>query len=735
MPDNSIPKNSAEEPTGPFQTRFILNPIYWPTWLGIGLLYLCTLLPYSWMLSLGTTLGWLGYNILPGRRRITRANLRMVFPDYDKKQINQITRESFYSAGIALLESAWAWWVSDRKLKPLRHVEGLEHLQAAEKLGKGVLLLGGHYTTLEISGRLLAYHADNVFPTYKPARNPLFEAMMTHNRRRMNKGLVASRDMRSIIKLLKQKQIIWYAPDQDFGIKRSVFASFMGVQTATLTMSTRLAKISKAPVVPFYSKRLPGNQGYKISFAPMLENFPGTDEASDARAVNAAIEKHVYDVPGQYLWGHRRFKTRPWGQPQAYKPKRDKYIRRYTLAHCLLSLPVIAYSTWLAIKNKQLRYLLERITFINSRPADLIIHAASIGEVNAVAPLVNRILEEKPSLKILFTINTPSGRNAAEKLFGNKVNYRYMPLDWHWLINRYLTRVNPGCSLIMETETWLNYFEYCFYKGITNIIVNARLSERSINAPYTVRYWINTAIHYATHILARSQVDADRYLAFNAQAEHVSLIGNIKYAAKPPTEIKATGVTRPFVLLASSRNGEEKLIVSTWLSLKGEKPLLVIVPRHIQRINEIISDLQGLTKKIAVRSRQDIVGKDTEVYIADTFGELTGFIHESLFVIMGGSFEPYGGQNIIEVGQASKAVIFGPNMKNFHMEAEQFVEADAAIQVADQQALSKKLGALLEDPEIAKRLGENGKNLVESHEHIIDDYIRELKKHCTLLKG
>ena len=721
------------ENTGPIQLRFFLNPLYWFTWLGIGLLFISTLLPYRWMLRTGKALGWAVFYLMPARRRITRTNLRLVFSEYTKAQINQLSRESFYSASIALLESAWAWWASDDKLKPLHRIEGLEYLHQAEKSGKGVLLLGGHYTTLEISGRLLAYHADNVFPTYKPARNPLFEAVMAFNRRKMNKGLVASRDMRTIIKLLKQKEIVWYAPDQDFGITQSVFAPFMGIQTATLTMSTRLARISKAPVVSFYSKRLPGDQGYLISFGPMLQNFPSNDAVIDASQVNAAIEKHIREAPEQYLWGHRRFKTRPWGSPQVYKPRREKYLRRYTQIHCLLSLPVIVYSAWIATKNKQLRYFLERVTFINAKKADLIIHAASIGEVNAVAPLLTRILEKKSDIKILFTMNTPSGRSAAEKFFGNKVNYRYMPVDWHWLVYKYLSHVNPQCSLIMETETWVNYFEYCFYKGITNIIVNARLSERSINAPMLVKYWINQACQYATHILARSQTDADRYIDFAAKPENVSIVGNIKFAAKLSSNIQTPGLMQAYVLLASSRNFEEKLIAKTWMSIAGEKPLLVIVPRHINRLESILADLRDISDKIAVRSYQDSLDQNTEIYIADTFGELGNFINESQFVIMGGSFEPYGGQNIIEAGQAGKAVIFGPHMKNFQMEAEQFLQADAAIQVTNPDTLLATLSDLLKDHAKVKRLGENGKELVKQHEHIVDDYLFELQKHCPLI--
>jgi KDO2-lipid IV(A) lauroyltransferase len=720
--------------TSILQLRFFLNPIYWLTWLGIGFLYLTTLLPYGWMLRLGTALGWLGYHLLPSRRRITRTNLRLVFPGYNEKQINQLTRESFYSTSIALFESAWAWWASDAKLKSLQRIEGLDNLHAAEKLGNGILLLGGHYTTLEMSGRLLAYHADNVYPTYKPARNPLFEAVMAHNRRKMNKGLVASRDMRQIIRLLKQKQIIWYAPDQDFGTEVSVFAPFMGVQTATLTMSTRLAKVSKAPVVPFYSERLPDKQGYVLRIEPMLENFPSGDDITDATAVNQAIEKHVRTVPAQYLWGHRRFKTRPHGEPQVYKPRRGRYLRRYTQVHCLLSLPIILYTVWIAIKNRQLRYLIERLTFASTTQSDLILHAASIGEINAAAPLINRILKQKPDTKVLITMNTPSGRKTAENLFGKQVSYRYMPVDWHWLTYAYLKRVNPDCSLIMETELWPNYFEYFFFKGIPNIIINGRLSKRTLNAPKIVKTWLIHVCEFVTFILARSQEDAERYISLGMRERYIKVLGNIKFSVKPVQEIKLPGLARPFVLVASSRDGEEKLIAKAWRSIDSKKPLLVIVPRHIHRLKDIEHDLRELSYKLAVRSRNEVINDETEIYIADTFGELTGFINESLFVIMGGSFEAFGGQNIIEVGQAGKAVIFGPHMDNFKLEAEQFVKANAAIQVEDQTELTATLSKLLDNKEKAAQLGNNGFALVEQYKQIDLQYLAEIEKWCTLVK-
>ena len=719
--------------TNPFQLRYLVNPLYWPVWFGLGVLYVITLLPYAWMLHLGTALGWLGYTLMPQRRRITRTNIRLVYPSLDNCQTRQLVKECFYSSSIAVLESAWAWWASDAKIKPLLQIEGLEHLRAAEALNKGVLMLGGHYTTLEISGRLLAYERDNVYPTYKPAHNDLFEAMMTRNRRRMNKGLVPSGDMRSILKLLKQQQIIWYAPDQDFGIERSVFAPFMGIQTATLTMSARLAKASGAPIVPFYSERLPGKQGYRLRFAPMLENFPSGDDVQDAASINAAIEQHVRQVPAQYLWGHRRFKTRPRGDKQVYQPRRGRHLRRYTYVHALLALPVIAYTLWTALRHKDMAYLRERLGLGQHVQSDLIIHAASIGEIKAVIPLIELVLARHPHISILLSMNTPSGRNTAYKQLGDRVRYSYMPIDWHWAVSRYMGQIRPRCVWIMETELWLNFYEYCYAEGIRNIIINARLSARSVDAPLFVRYWLSQAIQYTYAILARSEEDAKRFLGFNAAAEYVQVLGNIKYAAPAANHITAIDLGRDYVLLASSRDGEEKLIAQTWLSLPGDKPMLVIVPRHIKRITDILNDLQPLTSAIAVRSRGETVCATTALYLADTFGELTGFIQGARFVIMGGSFEAFGGQNIIEVAQAGKAVVFGPHMENFHSEAKQFISASAAIQVDDQHQLAATLTNLLQDSQQLRVLGDNGKTLATRYAHIAEDYFNQLEAYCPIL--
>lgn len=311
-------------PAETFRPLDYLAPRYWPTWLGLGLLRLCALLPYRVLLWLGNAMGWLSYHLLPKRRHIAAVNLRLCLPELDDKARDALVREVFRSSGIAVFEGALSWWASDRRMRRLYRVEGLEHLAAAQRSGpdparkQGVMLLGGHYTTLEISGRFLAYHVPELRPTYKPARNKLFGAVMVRNRRRLFDELLNSTDLRAMLRSLKGGKVCWYAPDQDFGRERSVFAPFFGVPTATLTSTARLARRAGVPVVPLYSERLPGAQGYLLRLTPALDGFPSDDEFADATRVNQVIEAQVRRTPGQYLWLHRRFKTRPEGEAAVY---------------------------------------------------------------------------------------------------------------------------------------------------------------------------------------------------------------------------------------------------------------------------------------------------------------------------------------------------------------------------------------------------------------------------------
>ena len=294
-----------------------LGPRFWPTWLGLGLLRLLSQLPYPVLMWLGYRVGDLLHLLLPGRRQVARTNIGRALPDLPDREQARLVRESFRAAGASLFESGLAWWANEDRLAPLARVHGLEHLEGALAGGKGAILLSAHMTDLEIGGRLLALH--HPFQVmYKQARNPLFETVMTRSRERHYLGAVQRHDARGMVKGLKQNRACWYAPDQDFGRKGAVFVPFFGIATATVTATARFARMAGAPVVPFVPVRRDDGRGYDLFLEPAWEGYPSGDDQADAARVNQTIEAWVRRTPAQYLWLHKRFKTRPEGEASFY---------------------------------------------------------------------------------------------------------------------------------------------------------------------------------------------------------------------------------------------------------------------------------------------------------------------------------------------------------------------------------------------------------------------------------
>ena len=295
-----------------------ISPRYWPLWFGLALLRLSAFLPYAAMRFLSRGVAYLMYMLLPDRKRVAEINIRLCFPELSESEVEAMVRETINSTAMTFFEISLAWWASNKRLKSMVSFEGVENIEAARKNNRGIILLGGHYTTLEISGRLLTYYMPDFHPVYKAARNKLFNTVMVNSREKAINPLLENRNMRKIISVLKKGRSVWYAPDQDFGPENSVFAPFMGIQTSTLLATSRLAKLSGAAVVPFYSARL-NNGKYIIRFGKSFEDFPSGDDIKDASKINSAIEEHVRQYPEQYLWLHKRFKTRPQGEPNIYE--------------------------------------------------------------------------------------------------------------------------------------------------------------------------------------------------------------------------------------------------------------------------------------------------------------------------------------------------------------------------------------------------------------------------------
>lgn len=296
-----------------------LSPKYWPTWIGLGILRLCAFLPYQTQMWLGRQVGYLTYALMPKRKNIVETNIRLCFPGLSANEQKALVKKSIASTGMAIFEIGISWWAPKQTLMKLHQLEGLEHLNAALAKGKGAIILASHFTTLEIGGTFLTQHIDNLNVVYKRAHNPLFEYFIQVKRTKNGATLINHTKVRDIIRCLKNNNVAWYSPDQDFGEKDSVFAPFMGVSTCTLISTQRLAQITGAPVVPLHIERPTKDSIYRFHFDPAIENFPTDDAIQDAAAINHAIELQIKRTPEQYLWAHRRFKSRPNDEADVYK--------------------------------------------------------------------------------------------------------------------------------------------------------------------------------------------------------------------------------------------------------------------------------------------------------------------------------------------------------------------------------------------------------------------------------
>lgn len=302
-----------------FRARF-LHPRFWLLWLGLGLLWLLVQLPYVCLLWLGRGLGALMFHLAGSRRRIARRNLELCFPELSEARREQLLRENFASTGIAFFEMAMSWWWPRQRLARLARIEGLEHLQRAQAEGRGVILMAFHFTTLEIGAALLGQR-QTIDGMYREHSNPVFDYVQRRGRERHNADATAieREDIRAMLRVLRAGRAIWYAPDQDYGRKQSLFAPLFGIPAATVTATTKFARLGKARVVPFSQSRLANGSGYRLVIHPPLEDFPGESEEADCRRINQLVEQAIRQQPEQYLWAHRRFKTRPDDEPSLYR--------------------------------------------------------------------------------------------------------------------------------------------------------------------------------------------------------------------------------------------------------------------------------------------------------------------------------------------------------------------------------------------------------------------------------
>lgn len=298
----------------PFKISY-LHPQYWLTWLGIGLLYLLVLLPYPVIYWLGTRLGRLSKYFLKKRLLIAKRNLELCFPTMSAQQRQQIINKNFESVGMGIFETGMAWFWSDKRVQRWFTIKGQHNIEKVQLTGQGIIVIGIHFLTLELGARIFGILNPGI-GVYRPNDNPVMDWLQIRGRLRSNKFMLDRKDIKGMIRNLKQGEILWYAPDHDYGPRKSVFVPFFTVKHAATTIGTHiLAKLANPAMIPFTPRRLANAKGYELIIQPAITHFPQQDEISTATFMNKLIEKEIMQAPEQYMWLHRRFKTRPAGMP------------------------------------------------------------------------------------------------------------------------------------------------------------------------------------------------------------------------------------------------------------------------------------------------------------------------------------------------------------------------------------------------------------------------------------
>ncbi len=298
----------------------LFAPGYWPTWLGLGLLRLFAVLPYGWLVRIGTGLGNVLLRLPIPFIRTARRNMELCLPELSAAARQELLVQHLQSLGIGLFEIGFSWWASPARVRKLIAIEGRENLEKALARGRGVILLAAHFTTLEMGGRMLA----SVQPTsflYRPTKNAVLARFLARCRCRFGGHPIPRDDIRALITALKHNECVWYAPDQSYRKKGAQMVELFGIPAATNTLTSRLARMTGATVLPYFFERLPGAQGYRAVIHPAFDNFPSECPIADTERFNHLIEAQVHKVPDQYLWIHRRFKGLSDDYPDYYGGK------------------------------------------------------------------------------------------------------------------------------------------------------------------------------------------------------------------------------------------------------------------------------------------------------------------------------------------------------------------------------------------------------------------------------
>jgi 3-deoxy-D-manno-octulosonic-acid transferase len=382
---------------------------------------------------------------------------------------------------------------------------------------------------------------------------------------------------------------------------------------------------------------------------------------------------------------------------------------------CLLwlLLPLIPLRLiWRGMRQPEyLQHVGERFGFfphVVERPV-IWLHCVSVGETQAAAPLARLLQHRYPGHTLLITHATPTGRATSERLFGDSVLRAYLPYDLPFAVGRFLAHFRPAAGLLLETELWFNLIHACHARNTPLLLVNARLSARSARGYARLGWLVEEALTSLAAIGAQTRDDAERLCELGAPQAVVT--GNLKFDATPAEGnadiARLCGSGRPVFLAASTREGEEPLILDAVGQAAVPGLLTLLVPRHPQRFDEVAALLQARGLRYCRRS-ENRPAQDCDVLLGDSMGEMASYYAACDFAYIGGSLLPYGGQNLIEACALGKPVLIGPHTYNFEQAASEAVFKGAALRVWDVAGLAAEIGRLTTDEAARKRMGEAG---------------------------
>ena len=360
------------------------------------------------------------------------------------------------------------------------------------------------------------------------------------------------------------------------------------------------------------------------------------------------------------------------------------------------------------------------------------VHCVSVGEFNAARPLIDQILDIYPEHKLAITTTTITGAEAVRNHYQDRVIHYFFPFDLPFIVGPFVNKINPVACILLETEIWPNLINNLNKKAIPVMLINARLSERSLNKyqKFSSKL-VQKTINQLTLIGSQNDPSSERFLSLGALPDKVVTVGNLKFDSNEKDNPNITQSLqkmvgeRHVVVFASTREGEEKKIIQSYVNLKDKfDALLIIVPRHPQRFDEVFNLI--VDSGLKVKRRSDGLGCDEsiQVLLGDSMGELLSYYSVCDIAFIGGSLIDTGGQNMLEAAAASKPILFGPSVFNFEKIAQLFLEKDAAIQVGDADDLMKTISALLLDDTKRQKLGENAKNSFEKNRGAVDRLLK-----------